>query len=274
MPWQAMSVIGYGRFPGVPGEAAWRGDGGDISAGEERVKAQDVPDGGGLAPCFQPIRELVSGGFPIHALLTRPDAGDALEEAAAVDTAYPGGREPIAQALAQMGRQRYQGLLFISLSTRLLFVDGGCARVSRLAQAARIGASRIVFEITGREALAPFSRLQAFVRDASIHGFRFAIGHFGFADASFQSLRHLPVDYLKIEGELIRRMVHDDVCFACVKSIVALARHLDVRTVAERVEDADTLLLARHLRIDYVQGDHVARPSPVIRSSSPEPALS
>ena len=101
--------------------------------------------------------------------------------------------------------------------------------------------------------------------DIKLQGFSFAIDDFGSGYSSFQYIKCFPVDYIKIEGEFISNMVHDSVYLAFVKSIVTLAKELGIKTIAEYVEDGETLAEVSRLGIDYAQGYHISRPSPDIR---------
>jgi EAL domain-containing protein (putative c-di-GMP-specific phosphodiesterase class I) len=155
-------------------------------------------------------------------------------------------------------------MLFINLSPKALIVGEFVARVHRLAVEFDIEPSRIVFEITERETVSNLSLLEKFVLDIKLQGFSFAIDDFGSGYSSYQYIKRFPVDYIKIEGEFIRNMLTDEVYLAFVKSIVTLAKELRVKTIAEYVEDAETLAEVCRLGIDYAQGYHVSRPMPVI----------
>jgi EAL domain-containing protein (putative c-di-GMP-specific phosphodiesterase class I) len=76
-------------------------------------------------------------------------------------------------------------------------------------------------------------------------------------------LRVLPVHYLKIDTSFVRNAAtnHDDQ--AMLRGIVAIARELRVLTVAEGIENAETLELVGDLGVDYAQGFHIGRPAPV-----------
>ena len=80
---------------------------------------------------------------------------------------------------------------------------------------------------------------------------------------SFSSLRALPVDYLKIDGQFVGGLAGNPVDREIVKAIVALARAAGRRTVAEFVSDQDTLELLTALGVDLAQGFHVGRPRPL-----------
>jgi len=75
----------------------------------------------------------------------------------------------------------------------------------------------------------------------------------------------LQVDYLKIDGSLIRKISEQEVARVIVRSIVTVAREFGARTVAEFVEDQRTADMARDLGVDYLQGYLYGKPAPDLR---------
>ena len=80
--------------------------------------------------------------------------------------------------------------------------------------------------------------------------------------SSMTYLKHLPVDYLKIDGKLVKDMVNDPVNRAMVEMVSRLARALGMRTVGEFAEDPKIIEALRAVGVDYAQGYGVARPMP------------
>ena len=78
-----------------------------------------------------------------------------------------------------------------------------------------------------------------------------------------------PADALKIDGEFIRTMCEHPADTAIVEAIVALARNLGMRSIAEWVEDANTLRALKEIGVDYVQGFVIARPQPLSVTPTP-----
>jgi diguanylate cyclase (GGDEF)-like protein len=240
-------------------------------AGEKCIMIQNALDQQKIVPYFQPICNAATGEIVIHELLMRIKLGDEIvtandfiEEAESMGIVHKMDYQLIEKAFIQIKEQGYQGMLFINLSPKALIVGEFVARVHRLAVEFDIEPSRIVFEITERETVSNLSLLEKFVLDIKLQGFSFAIDDFGSGYSSYQYIKRFPVDYIKIEGEFIRNMLTDEVYLAFVKSIVTLAKELRVKTIAEYVEDAETLAEVCRLGIDYAQGYHVSRPMPVI----------
>jgi EAL domain-containing protein (putative c-di-GMP-specific phosphodiesterase class I) len=125
------------------------------------------------------------------------------------------------------------------------------------------GASRLVFEITETAAVEHLEAARAFTERLSSLGCRFALDDFGTGFGSLTYLRHLPVHYLKIDRVFVADATRSAGSRAVVRAVVALARGLDVLTVAEGIEDAQTLQLLRDFGVDSVQGFLIGRPTPI-----------
>ena len=102
-------------------------------------------------------------------------------------------------------------------------------------------------------------------------GCEFALDDFGAGFGSFYYLKHLPVDYLKIDGEFVRGLPRSQIDQRMVKAMVEIARGLELRTIAECVETAETLELLQEYGVDFAQGYHLGRPGPTARRSASGP---
>ncbi|WP_173066980.1 putative bifunctional diguanylate cyclase/phosphodiesterase [Sulfurimicrobium lacus] len=224
-----------------------------------------------IIPYFQPIINMASGEAIIHELLMRIQVGDQvvaanefIEEAEAMGLAHKMDYQLIEKAFAQVKEQGYQGMLFVNLSPKALIVGEFMNRIHKLAIQYAIDPSRIVFEITERETVSNLSLLEKFVLDLKSRGFSFAIDDFGSGFSSFHYIKRFPVDYIKIEGEFIRNILTDNEYRAFTKSIVTLAQELEIKTIAEYVEDQSIMDEVGRFGIDFAQGYHVGRPGPVL----------
>ncbi len=122
---------------------------------------------------------------------------------------------------------------------------------------------KICFEVTETAAIAQLQSATRFIRDLRAEGFRFALDDFGSGLSSFAYLKNLPVDFLKIDGMFVKQIDVDEVDRAMVKSISEVARVLGKRTIAEFVENAESLRYLEALQVDYAQGYYLARPQPI-----------
>lgn len=131
-----------------------------------------------------------------------------------------------------------------------------------------IPTSLICFEITETAAITNLSKAAKFINELRALGCQFALDDFGSGMSSFAYLKTLPIDYLKIDGRFIQNMIDDEIDLVMVTAIHQIAQVMDIRTVAEFVENEDTLTVLRSLGIDYAQGYGIARPAP-LRASPP-----
>ncbi|WP_298294154.1 EAL domain-containing protein [Thiomonas sp.] len=112
----------------------------------------------------------------------------------------------------------------------------------------------VIIEVTERQLLGDPAKTRQLLQPLLDFGFELAVDDFGSGYSSFLYLLDLPVRYLKIEGELVRRAVADARARTMVESIQSMASRLDIRTIAEGIEDQATCALMRDLGIDWGQG--------------------
>jgi EAL domain-containing protein (putative c-di-GMP-specific phosphodiesterase class I) len=120
----------------------------------------------------------------------------------------------------------------------------------------------LTFEITETAAITNMELARALAQRLTDLGCRFALDDFGAGFASFYYLKHLPLHYVKIDGGFIRDLARSSTDRLVVRAMVEIAAGMGLKTIAEFVEDAETLELLRELGVDYAQGYHVARPQP------------
>jgi diguanylate cyclase (GGDEF)-like protein/PAS domain S-box-containing protein len=119
----------------------------------------------------------------------------------------------------------------------------------------------LCFELTETEAIVNIDRAHEFASRLRTLGCTFAIDDFGAGFASFYYLKHLDFDYLKIDGEFIQNLPQSPTDQLVVSAVVAIARGMGKRTIAEFVSSRETVDLLRKLGVDFAQGFHVAKPS-------------
>jgi EAL domain-containing protein (putative c-di-GMP-specific phosphodiesterase class I) len=127
----------------------------------------------------------------------------------------------------------------------------------------RIDPARLAFQVseqTAAEYLSDTTVLATALRQA---GFKFALEHFGSGRESLQLLSHLTADYLKIDGTLMQNLAVDNAVQQRVKELVDGARARKIATIAERVEDANTMAILWQLGVEYIQGYFVHEPEQV-----------
>ncbi len=154
-------------------------------------------------------------------------------------------------------------LVSINLSAQSLTDTDFLPYVLGQLNAHRVDPGHLCFEITETAAIANLSRAIDFINTVRLRGCRFSLDDFGSGLSSFGYLKNLPVDFLKIDGSFIKDMSSDPIDRAMVESINQVGHVIGIKTIAEFVEDEQTLELLRVIGVDYVQGYVVARPAPL-----------
>jgi EAL domain-containing protein (putative c-di-GMP-specific phosphodiesterase class I) len=121
----------------------------------------------------------------------------------------------------------------------------------------------ISFEITETSASTNLDAAAAFAAELHELGCELALDDFGTGFGSFLYLHRLRVDTIKIDMEFVRELTRRGPDYHLVESLVRLAHRLGQTTVAEGVEDEETMVLLGELGVDYAQGYHLGRPAPL-----------
>jgi diguanylate cyclase (GGDEF)-like protein/PAS domain S-box-containing protein len=221
----------------------------------------------------QPVVDLATGAAHHHELLIRlpGDDGELILPSAFLYTAERFGlarqldRWVVSRAadLAAAGHQ-----LAVNISSESLTDPGLPLYVEDALARAGAKPSDLVFELTERAAISSFAQAQAFIEHMAGLGCRFALDDFGAGFGCFYYLKHLPLDYLKIDGEFVRALPQSRTDQILVASVVELARGLGKQTIAEYVGDDATVELLRALGVDFAQGFHTGHPIPVAEALS------
>jgi diguanylate cyclase (GGDEF)-like protein len=121
-------------------------------------------------------------------------------------------------------------------------------------------AHKLCFEVTETSAVANLHFAADFMTELKRLNCRFALDDFGTGLSSYAYLQKLPVDYVKIDGIFVRDLTTNMTNYAMVRSINELCHFLDLRTIAEYVEDMETMEALREIQVDYGQGFGIAKP--------------
>lgn len=154
--------------------------------------------------------------------------------------------------------------LFVRLSKDSVRDKSLLQWLSNQLKASRVEPSRLAFQISEQiatEYLADTTELANGLRRA---GFRFAIEHFGTGRDPQRLLAHLPIDYIKVDGTLMQGLAVDPALQQRVRDLVDQAKAKQVSTIAERVEDANTMAVLWQLGIEFIQGYFVNEPEQVV----------
>lgn len=124
----------------------------------------------------------------------------------------------------------------------------------------QVPAKSLCFEITETAAIANLDAAKRFISALKEKGCRFSLDDFGSGLSSFSYLKHLPVDYLKIDGVFIKDIASNSIDRIMVQSINSLGHELGLQTVAEYVESKEAFEVLRELGVDFAQGYFIAEP--------------
>ncbi|HEY6779686.1 MAG TPA: EAL domain-containing protein [Thermoleophilaceae bacterium] len=187
----------------------------------------------------------------------------------------------ITRAIALLAEQQRAGndvCFEVNLSAKSVVDPEFPGLIAAELEARGVDAGGLCIEITETAAIVNIDRAKRFAGELAQLGCEFALDDFGSGFASFYYLKHLSFNYLKIDGEFVRDLLTNRTNQLVVKAVVDIARGLGRRTIAEFVEDAQTLELLRQMGVDYAQGYYLAKPGPLETlalsgsSASPEPA--
>jgi len=123
--------------------------------------------------------------------------------------------------------------------------------------------SNLSFEITETSLMRDIDKGHAFARGVVDLGCAIALDDFGTGFGTFTHVKKLAIKYLKIDIEFVRGLPGSSANQHVVKAIVNLAQGFGCETIAEGVEDEETLVLLREYGVDFAQGYHLGRPAPL-----------
>lgn len=171
--------------------------------------------------------------------------------------------ENVFKQLHQRGVNSLKGdIISINVSGTSLNEDEFSSFIQQQFSRFGLDPSTICFEITETAAIGNMGRALRFIADMRNLGCSIALDDFGSGMSSFTYLKSFMVDYVKIDGSFVRDMVNNPLDCATAEAINKVAQVKGLRTVAEFVENEETLLRLRELGVNYAQGYHLHRPEP------------
>ncbi|MEA3512411.1 MAG: EAL domain-containing protein [Campylobacterota bacterium] len=122
--------------------------------------------------------------------------------------------------------------------------------------------NRVVWEILEDEGIKNYDILFEFIKEVKSLGCKVAIDDFGSGYSNFEHLLKMDVDYLKIDASLIKNIAVDENSYKVVKTIIEFANSLNLKTIAEYVENKNIFDITKELGTNYSQGYHFSAPIP------------
>ncbi len=152
----------------------------------------------------------------------------------------------------------------VNLSNMTLADPESLALIEAAVKDSGVPARQLVFEITETSELTSLHVARRFISAVKKLGCRFALDDFGTGFSSFTHLRHLPVDFVKIEGSFVEGMATSELDRKMVTSITQLAQSLQLQVVGEHVDSFATLAALRASGAEYAQGNYLGEPRPLL----------
>ncbi len=167
------------------------------------------------------------------------------------------------QELAAQHRQGRRLRFAINLSGRAFDDAELLPGIQRTLADTALDPAALTFEITETAAISHIAVAKLFIEQLKMLGCQFALDDFGSGFSSYSYLKFLSADYLKIDGTFVQKLSEDPLDQAIVQSMNQVAHALGKQTIAEFVEDEQTLELLRQYGVDYAQGYYLGRPGPL-----------
>jgi len=136
-------------------------------------------------------------------------------------------------------------------------------KIKKIIKASTVPADMLCFEITETAAVSNMAQAQLFIQELRQLGCHFALDDFGVGMSSFGYLRHMAVDYVKIDGSFVKNMASNPSDAVMVKAITDIVHSLDKQAIAEFVGDDATVEMLRSFGVEYAQGFGIAKPRPL-----------
>ncbi|QKF74034.1 PAS sensor-containing diguanylate cyclase/phosphodiesterase [Aliarcobacter faecis] len=121
-------------------------------------------------------------------------------------------------------------------------------------------ASRVTFEILESEGIENYDEVLDFINKVKLIGAKIAIDDFGSGYSNFEHLLKLNVDYIKIDGSLIKNITSNEKQKIIIETISSFAKKIGIKTVAEFVETQEIFNHLKELEIDFAQGYYIGKP--------------
>ncbi|MBM4180165.1 MAG: EAL domain-containing protein [Betaproteobacteria bacterium] len=235
-----------------------------------RTEVEQALDEERFVMFFQPIQHIASGRIGHYEALLRLKGRDGtlVSPGLFIDVAESTGlirridRWVIKAVVDFVAERGGDVKVALNLSSRSFDDDMAYETMKEALARHGVDGGRLLLEITETAALANFSSATRIMAQLRGLGCAFGLDDFGVGYSSFQYLKELPVDFVKIDGSFIKGLLHnqDDVVF--VKALNDAVRGFGKYTIAEFVEDEATLAILREIGVDYAQGYLIGRPAP------------
>jgi diguanylate cyclase (GGDEF)-like protein len=157
--------------------------------------------------------------------------------------------------------------VFVRLSRQSIIDTSTAAWMEQKLDDQEFDCSRLVIQVPEQDAAKHIKQTRDLVNKARKLGIGFAIEHYGADQERFQILDILKPDYIKLDGELMHTLMTDSTLQTAVGKIVMAAKKRNIKTIAERVENANAMAVLFQLGLDFMQGHYVHEPEVVLQEA-------
>ncbi len=154
--------------------------------------------------------------------------------------------------------------VFVKLSSESLIDKTLTDWLGKAVDSSGVEPAKICFQVSEEDATQYLTQTKALADELHGRGHLFAIEHFGIGRDSARVLAAMPMQFLKIDGSLMQTLSMDSALQDRVRSFIASASKRDIATIAERVEDANTMAVLFQLGAGYMQGHYLHEPEVVL----------
>ncbi|WP_457748686.1 EAL domain-containing protein [Sulfurimonas sp.] len=120
---------------------------------------------------------------------------------------------------------------------------------------------RVVFEILESDKIGDYLDVKSFIKDVKKLGCKIALDDFGSGYSNFSHVLELNVDYLKIDASLVKDIRTNENSKKITQTIIAFAKNIGLKTIAEYVEDEESFIILEEMDIDFIQGYYIGKPA-------------
>jgi EAL domain-containing protein (putative c-di-GMP-specific phosphodiesterase class I) len=158
--------------------------------------------------------------------------------------------------------------VFVRLSRQSIVDKSTIGWLQREFDARKFDCSRLVTQLPERDAARHIKQTRDMVSKLKKLGVGFALEHYGIDQERFQILDILKPDYIKVDGELMHTLMTDSSMQEAVQRIVRAAAERNIKSIAERVENANAMAVLFQLGLDYMQGHYVHEAEVVLQDKT------
>jgi EAL domain-containing protein (putative c-di-GMP-specific phosphodiesterase class I) len=169
--------------------------------------------------------------------------------------------------------QRKPGCLFVRLSKETVNDQSFLDWLDNHIRNSRAEPARLCFQVPESVAASHIEQLQTLAAALRKRGFRFALEAFGAGRDPHGLLANIELDFVKIDGAIVQALAQDTEMQSRVRNLVEAASRRKIQTIAERVEDANTMAVLWQLGVQYIQGYFVHAPEEVVLHSDRTTAI-